>query len=97
MGGVPDELSLCALLSAAFVAFTVELDNEFEHRMPEHRSTMRKARGETQRRLYLVSVAMWANCLRYVFEDGVTVAEVARLARLARTPPTSTQCAGGAT
>jgi hypothetical protein len=81
MGGVPDELPLCALLSAAFVAFTVELDNEFEHRMPEHRSTARKARGETQRGLYLVSVAMWANCLRYVSEDGLTVAEVARLAR----------------
>jgi hypothetical protein len=80
MGGVPDELPLCALLSAAFVAFTVELDNEFEHRMPEQ-STTRKARGETQRGLYLVSVAMWANCLRYVSEDGVTVAEVARLAR----------------
>lgn len=81
MGDVPDELPLCALLSATFVAFTVELDNEFEHRMPEHRSTMRTARGEAQRGLYLVSVAMWANCLRYVSEDGVTVAEVARLAR----------------
>jgi hypothetical protein len=81
MGGMPDELPLCALLSAAFVAFTVELDNEFEHRMPDHRSTARKARGETLRGPYLVSVAMWANCLRYVSEDGVTVAEVARLAR----------------
>jgi hypothetical protein len=81
MGGVPDELPLCALLSAAFVAFTVELDNEFEHRMPGHGSTARKARGETAHGPYLVSVAMWASCLRYVSEEGVTVAEVARLAR----------------
>jgi hypothetical protein len=81
MGGMPDELPLCALLSAAFVAFTVELDNEFEHRMPDHGSTARKARGERLRGPYLVSVAMWANCLRHVSEDGVTVAEVARLAR----------------
>jgi hypothetical protein len=81
MGRVPDELPLCALLSAAFVAFTVELDNEFEHRLPDHRSTTRKARGETLRGPYLVSVAMWANCLRYVSEDGVTVADVSRLAR----------------
>jgi hypothetical protein len=81
MGAVPDELPLCALLSAALVAFTVELDNEFEHRMPDHRSTARKARAETPRGPYLVSVAMWANCLRYVSEDGVTVAEVARRAR----------------
>lgn len=31
-------LPLPALLSQAFVAFTIECDNEFEHRMP-HRTT----------------------------------------------------------
>ena len=81
MGGVPDELPLPSLLSAAWVAFTVELDNEFEHRMPDHRSALRKARGEAPHGAYLVSVAMWANCLRYVTEEGVTMAEVARQAR----------------
>jgi hypothetical protein len=73
---VVDELPLPALLSAVWVAFTVELDNEFEHRMPDHRIAGRIGDGP-----YLVSVAMWANCLRYVTEAGVTVAEVARLAR----------------
>ena len=73
---MPAELPLPSLLSAAWVAFTVELDNEFEHRMPDHRSAGRIGDGP-----YLVSVAMWANCLRYVTEEGVTVAEVARLAR----------------
>jgi hypothetical protein len=73
---VPDELPLPALLSAAWVAFTVELDNEFEHRLPDHRTAARISDGP-----YLVSVAMWLNCLRYVTEEGVTVAEVARLAR----------------
>ena len=77
MSGV---LPLPSLLSAALVAFTVELDNEFEHRIP-NRTSERKARGETLSGPWLVSVAMWANCLRYVTEDGVTVAAVERLAR----------------
>jgi DNA-binding MarR family transcriptional regulator len=73
-------LPLPSLLSAALVAFTVELDNEFEHRIP-NRTSERKARGDRLSGPWLVSVAMWANCLRYVTEDGVTVAEVERLAR----------------
>jgi hypothetical protein len=73
-------LPLPSLLSAALVAFTVELDNEFEHRIP-NRTSERKARGETLSGPWLVSVAMWANCLRYVTEDGVTVADVERRAR----------------
>jgi DNA-binding MarR family transcriptional regulator len=77
---VSGALPLPSLLSAALVAFTVELDNEFEHRMP-HRTADQKARGETLSGPWLVSVAMWANCLRYVTEDGVTVAEVERRAR----------------
>jgi hypothetical protein len=78
---VSGELPLPSLLSAALVAFTFELDTAFEHRMPDHRSATRKARGESPRGPYLVSVAMWASCLRYVTGEGVTVAEVARLAR----------------
>jgi hypothetical protein len=34
---VPDRLPLSALLSHALIAFTIELDNEFERRMP-HRT-----------------------------------------------------------
>jgi hypothetical protein len=78
---VADRLPLTALLSAALVAFTIELDNEFEQRMPNHQTTARRARGEAGRGPYLVSVAMWANCLRYVTDEGITVREVERLAR----------------
>jgi hypothetical protein len=81
ISGVPDRLPLTALLSAAFVAFTIELDNEFEQRMPDHGTAARRARGEAGRGPYLVSVAMWASCVRYVTEEGITVREVERLAR----------------
>jgi hypothetical protein len=57
-GAVPDQLPLPALLSAAFVAFTVELDNAFEQRMSDHRTAARRARGQGGQGPYLVSVAM---------------------------------------
>jgi hypothetical protein len=63
------------------VAFTIELDNEFERRMPDHGTAARRARGEEGRGPNLVSVAMWANCVRHVTEAGITVHEVERLAR----------------
>jgi hypothetical protein len=78
---VPDQLPLPALLSAAFVAFTVELDNAFEQRMSDRRTAARRARGQAGHGPYLVSVAMWANCLRYVTDEGITVQEVERRAR----------------
>jgi hypothetical protein len=69
-------------LSAAVVAFTIELDNEFEHRMP-HRIASQRASGEPARGPWLTSAVMWANCLRYLAPapDGMTVAELGRLAR----------------
>jgi hypothetical protein len=39
-----DQLPLPALLSQALVAFTIELDNEFEHQMP-HRTRNHGATG----------------------------------------------------
>jgi hypothetical protein len=78
---VPDELPLPALLSATLVAFTVELDNAFEQRMPEHRTTWQPARGKTGRGPWIVSVAMWHSCLRWVTDEEVTVREVQRRAR----------------
>ena len=39
MDDVSGQLALSAQLSHVLVAFTVELDNEFEHQMP-HRTTM---------------------------------------------------------
>jgi DNA-binding MarR family transcriptional regulator len=68
-------LPLSTLLSQALVAFTIELDNEFEHQMP-HRTTNFESRGGP----WLVSVVMWWNCMRFVGEDGIRVSELEQLA-----------------
>jgi DNA-binding MarR family transcriptional regulator len=75
-----ESLPLSALLSQAFVAFTIECDNEFEHQMP-HRTTRF---GSTPGAPWLISMAMWAHCLRHVPEGGISAAELARRARLSR-------------
>src|SRR5271156_5116381 len=71
-----DPLPLPTLLSQLLVAFIIEFDNEFEHQMP-HRTTNHSSTGGP----WLVSMVMWFNCMRFVGEDGVTVAELERLAR----------------
>jgi DNA-binding MarR family transcriptional regulator len=68
------------LLSHALVAFTIECDNESEHRFP-HSTT---EGGVGVRGLYgpwLTSMVMWFNCMRFVGEKRVTVREIERLAR----------------
>ncbi len=74
-------LPLSALLSFALVAFTIETDNEAEHRIP-HRTTRHGKTGATMvRGAWLTSMAMWFNCMRWVPEQGITVREIERLAR----------------
>jgi hypothetical protein len=72
-------LPLPTLLSQTLVAYTVEFDNEFEHRMP-HRTTRDGAAGGP-RGPWLVSMAMWLNCMRFVGEAPMRVSELERLAR----------------
>jgi DNA-binding MarR family transcriptional regulator len=74
------QLSLSALLSQALVAYTIEVDNEFEHRMP-HRTASFGSTGAGQTP-WLISLAMWENCLRYLIPEGVTIGELERLACL---------------
>jgi methyltransferase (TIGR00027 family) len=74
-----DALSLSALLSQALVAYTIEWDNEAEHRIP-NRTTDYGASGHGDG-TWLVSLAMWENCLRFVGEEPITVAELERQAR----------------
>jgi predicted transcriptional regulator len=69
-------MPLSALMSQAWVAFTVEVDNAFEARMP-HSTT----RGRISRGPWLVSHAMWWTCMRYVDGEGLTIAELEALAR----------------
>jgi DNA-binding MarR family transcriptional regulator len=68
---------LSALLSQVLVAFTIECDNEFERQMPHSTTSHGRAAGAP----WLVSMAMWSNCLRFAGEDPITVGELERLAR----------------
>jgi len=74
-------LAVPARLSQVLTAFIIECDNEFEHRMP-HRTTRHGSAGELRHPPWLVSMAMCANCLRFVPADGIAAGELARRARL---------------
>jgi methyltransferase (TIGR00027 family) len=72
-------LPLSALLSQTLVAFTIEFDNEAEHTLP-HRTT-NYGPGAQGDGVWLVSLAMWENCMRYVADEPITVAELEARAR----------------
>jgi DNA-binding MarR family transcriptional regulator len=72
-----DRLPLSALLSQALVAFTIEFDNEAERQI-QHRTARH---GGTPGAVWLASMAMWLNCMRYAGPDPITIGEIARLAR----------------
>jgi DNA-binding MarR family transcriptional regulator len=78
---VADPLPLPAQLSQALVAFTIEFDNAFEHRMP-HRTTRHGSTPGLDRRPWLVSMAMWVNCMRLVPAGGIPAGELARRAQV---------------
>ena len=73
-------LPLSALLSQALTAFTIEADNEAEHRMP-HRTTKHGKTGSWSDGAWLTSLLMWANCLRQLPDEGLTIAELRDRAR----------------
>jgi methyltransferase (TIGR00027 family) len=74
-----ESLTISALLSQALVALTIELDNEAEHRLP-HRTTDHGA-AEHGDGAWLISLAMFENCLRFVTDQPITVGELEALAR----------------
>jgi hypothetical protein len=69
---------LPTLLSQALVAYTIEFDNEAEHRMP-HWTTRGGQPG--RRGVWLVSMAMWLNCMQYVTGEPMLVTELEQRAR----------------
>jgi methyltransferase (TIGR00027 family) len=73
---------LSALLSQALVAYTIEFDNEAEHRLP-HRTTSHGASGpgDGVPALWLASLVMWENCMRYVTGEPITVGDLEARAR----------------
>ncbi len=77
---MPDRLPLATLLSFAVVAFTIEFDNEAEHRLP-HCTTSHGATPGSLPKPWLVSLVMWENCLRHLPDQGLSVRELERRAR----------------
>jgi hypothetical protein len=79
-----DSLPLHALLSFALVAFTIELDNQFEQRVP-HRTTVGKSEGAQPDSPWLVSLPMYANFLRFIYGDeALTISQFKQRANLSR-------------
>ena len=73
-------LPLPTLLSQVLVAFTIEFDNEFEHRTP-HWTTNHSSTAGSRDGPWLASLVMWSNCMQFIGEDGVRVGELEDLAR----------------
>ena len=78
---VAGRLPLSALLSQALVAFTIEADNEAEHRLPHRTQDYGLSAGAATDAPWQTSLVMWANCLRHVPDDGITVAGMRAAAR----------------
>jgi DNA-binding MarR family transcriptional regulator len=78
--GVGSQPPLSTILSQLLVAFTIEFDNESEQRLP-HRTTV-STPGDAERGPWLVSMAMWANLMRYLVEDEVPLTRVEHLAAI---------------
>ena len=60
--GVAEQIPLTTLLSWAWTAFAIEADNAVE-----------AAGSERIRRLFRISMPMWANGLRFIDDQGITV------------------------
>src|SRR5215475_14031414 len=74
---------LATLLSQILVAFTIEFDNEAEHRLP-HRTTAHGSSAENAPHgPWLVSMVMWFNCMQHLGDGQI---EPSELERRARTP-----------
>jgi hypothetical protein len=76
----PQRLPLPTLLSQALVAFSIELDNLFEQRMP-HWTTASKSTADVRGTPWLVSLVMYANVLRLLEDGGLTAGELVQEAR----------------
>lgn len=78
MAGVRERAPLSALLSQAWVAFTIESDNEVEQHVA-HRTTNFGSMPGTEKKLWLASMAMWWHFVQFVREEGTRAGELKRL------------------
>jgi hypothetical protein len=72
-------LPLSTPLSQLLIAFTIEYDNEFDHRLTE---------ADVGRRLP-ISLTMWSNVLRFI-GDGITVGELPEVTGIGKSKTLST-------
>ena len=82
-GHTSGSLPLPTLLSEVLIAFTIEFDNEFEHRSPHWTTQSGRARGAANG-AWLTSMVMWSNLMRVLPEQGLTIAELRRQTRTPR-------------
>ena len=82
----PAVAPLHALLSHAFVAFTIELDNEFERQSPHRTARFGRTPGAGPRP-WLTSFAMWTTAFRFIGPDGVSVRDLEGRSRLRTSLP----------
>jgi hypothetical protein len=75
-----NSLPLPTVLSHALVAFTIEFDNEAERRIP-HYTTRHGGTSSPHPRTWLVSMAMYLNCMQFLDENGMSARELVRAAR----------------
>ncbi|MFZ0805042.1 MAG: hypothetical protein WAN03_02615 [Candidatus Sulfotelmatobacter sp.] len=71
---------LSSLLSFALVAFTIEFDNDAERRI-SHRTTRHGSTEGTLSKPWLVSMAMYLNCMQFLDEEGMSARDLVRRAR----------------
>ncbi len=74
MGGGPAPLP--TLLSQALVAFTIELDNEWERRTPHRTTLFGGTRGP-----WAASLRQWSNVMQWVPPDGISVRQLTLASR----------------
>src|SRR5258708_28089629 len=73
-------IPLPTLLSQALVAFTIEFDNEFEHRVPYRTAEFGGSRPDP----YLASMVMWLMVMRFIPEQGITAGDLKKRSRLSK-------------
>ena len=74
-------LPLTTLLSQILAAFTIEFDNEAEHRLPHYTSVRGVSAANALHTPWLVSMVMWFNCMQHLGDGPILLRELERRAR----------------
>jgi len=83
MPSMAREIPLSTLLSQILVAFTIEFDNEAEHRMPHRTTDHGRSALSSLPAPWLTSMVMWFNCMQHLGDQPIPLSELERRARTA--------------